>query len=318
MIIFAYLFGFLAMFGIGADTSPPAMAAAVGSGARSMRQAIVLIAVFATIGGLLEGGKVAKTIGEGIVDPGAPLPLFVVLAILITISLNLPMESALKFLPIPTSYVTVGSLLGVGLLFSYQIKWATVTKIFLGWAISPIMAGLLAIFIYYYLTPLIDLWFRDHTRRYRVYMFMLTASSCFTAYTLGANHLGFVTGPLIAAGADPTLSTVIGLTGIISGPILLGSRFIKTIGNDITELSLASAFSAQLAAATTVELMTQFGIPVSLNEVVLASVAAIGISTSVRNMKKEVLKKAAIAWPSSLAISSSLAALLAYTLMKVL
>lgn len=310
--LLAYVLGFLAMFGISADTSSPAMSAAVGSGARSVRQAIILIAIFAVIGSVAEGWKVQKTLGEGLIDLGSSsgsLPTYVVLAILMTISLNLVIEVyVLKFLPIPTSYVTVGAMVGVGLLFSYNINWLTLSKLAVGWIVTPFMAGFLAIFIYYYIVPILNLRIRDPMKRYRVYMILLTVSGCFTAYTIGANHVGFVTGPLVAAGGEPTLSLVVALSGVVLGPIMLGGRFIRKIGHGITRLTPASALSAELAAALTIETMTQFGLPVSLNEAILAAIVAIGISTSIKSTKTDFIKKIVIGWPLALVMSGFMAA----------
>lgn len=53
---------FLAL-NIGANNSAASMATAYGAGARSKREALILIAVFALIGSLVAGAPVIKTMG---------------------------------------------------------------------------------------------------------------------------------------------------------------------------------------------------------------------------------------------------------------
>ena len=65
----AILFGFFMAWGVGANDVANAMGTSVGSGALTIKQAILVAAIFEFSGAFLAGGQVTSTIRSGIVDP---------------------------------------------------------------------------------------------------------------------------------------------------------------------------------------------------------------------------------------------------------
>ena len=70
-IVAAGICAFFAAFGIGANDVANAYATSVGSKAITVRQAVMLAAVFEFAGAVLMGSNVAKTIRKGIADASA-------------------------------------------------------------------------------------------------------------------------------------------------------------------------------------------------------------------------------------------------------
>src|SRR6056300_1767318 len=68
-LVLAAVFGLFMAWGIGANDVANAMATSVGSKALTIKQAILVAAVFEFAGAFLAGGEVTSTIRKGIVDP---------------------------------------------------------------------------------------------------------------------------------------------------------------------------------------------------------------------------------------------------------
>ena len=64
----ALAFGLFMAWGIGANDVANAMATSIGSGALTVKQALLVAAVFEFAGAVLAGGEVTKTIRKGMVD----------------------------------------------------------------------------------------------------------------------------------------------------------------------------------------------------------------------------------------------------------
>ena len=68
----------------------------------------------------------------------------------------------------------------------------------------------------------------------------------------------------------------IGALGIAVGLALYGPKLIKTVGSEITELDQVRAFSIAMAAAITVIIASQLGLPVSSTHIAVGGVFGVG------------------------------------------
>jgi PiT family inorganic phosphate transporter len=116
----------------------------------------------------------------------------------------------------------------------------------------------------------------------------LIFSAGMLSFAHGANDVANAVGPLAAiydALAHTTISTkasiplwvmVTGGVGISVGLALFGPRLIKTVGSEITELDQMRAFSIMMAAAITVVIASQLGLPVSSTHIAVGGVFGVG------------------------------------------
>ena len=153
-IVLAAMFGIFMAWGIGANDVANAMATSVGSKALTIKQAILVAAVFEFLGAVLAGGEVTSTIRKGIVDSellaGSPeLLIYGMLASLLAAGTWLLVASRNGW-PVSTTHSIIGAIVGfaaVGIGID-AVQWGQVGTIVVSWVVSPLTAGIIAFLIY--------------------------------------------------------------------------------------------------------------------------------------------------------------------------
>ena len=112
-LILAYGFGLYMTWGIGANDVANAMGTSVGSGALTVKQAIIVAGIMEFAGAYLAGGGVASTISKGIIDGEvfAPVPellMLGMLAALLAAAIWL-MVATMRGWPVSTTHSIVGA-----------------------------------------------------------------------------------------------------------------------------------------------------------------------------------------------------------------
>lgn len=160
----AIVFGFYMAWSIGANDAANAMGTSVGSKAVSLREALVIAAIFEFSGAFFAGSDVADTMRSGIIDPAvfAALPdgnvIFVLgmLASLMSAAIWIHIAAFVGW-PVSTTHSIVGAIAGFGFaaLGFDQVNWAKLLPIVASWGISPLVGGLMAFGAFYAIRRLI-------------------------------------------------------------------------------------------------------------------------------------------------------------------
>jgi PiT family inorganic phosphate transporter len=153
-IALAAVFGLFMAWGIGANDVANAMATSIGAKAITVKQALLIAAVFEFSGAVLAGGEVTSTIRKGIIDTSllADNPdylIFGMLSALLSAGIWLFIASR-KGWPVSTTHSIVGAIIGfavVGLGVD-AVNWIKVVSIVASWVASPLIAGVLAFMIF--------------------------------------------------------------------------------------------------------------------------------------------------------------------------
>jgi len=116
----------------------------------------------------------------------------------------------------------------------------------------------------------------------------LIFAAALLSFAHGANDVANAVGPL-AAISDAVLShnvtgkagiplwvMMVGALGISLGLALYGPKLIRTVGTEITEMDKMRAYSIAMAAAITVILASQLGLPVSSTHIAVGGVFGVG------------------------------------------
>lgn len=300
---------------IGSNDAANAMGVAVGGRVISYRRAISLMILFVLLGAVLEGGKVMETVGSGIVvSPGGGNPLTEVpeIAVIALLSAGIwvAVATTLK-LPVSTSHGVVGGVIGAGLLLSFlglpeatsvNVEYGVLGKIGTAWVLTPVVAALFSNVIYHLFSPFLRRIENVYTLS-KVLTFLIVSTGAFAAYSLGANTVGNATSMIYTVtgttGGGIWSKELIGLFGGIAltvGVVTYSKRVMRTVGSGITQLDASTAFSAQLAAALTVWIFVQFGIPVSTSQAIVGGVAGAGLVKGTAAVSRGKLGEIGIAW----------------------
>jgi len=156
LIVCAYM-----AWNIGANDVANAMGTSVGSRALTLKQAVVIAAIFEFCGAFFAGDAVTDTVRKGIleVDFSTVTPeisqdiAFGFIAAMMAAATWLTIATRFG-LPVSTTHSIIGGIIGVGLVLEVDhntsyINWGVVQKVVMSWVASPLMGGLVAFFSYW-------------------------------------------------------------------------------------------------------------------------------------------------------------------------
>ncbi|CAI8234392.1 MAG: Sulfate permease CysP [Arcobacter lacus] len=157
---------------------------------------------------------------------------------------------------------------------------------------ASILGLLIAVAVYFLVKPLVakaaDKVKNDRAGINSLFTIPLIFSAALLSFAHGANDVANAIGPLAAindAVMNASISSKVGIpiwvmlvgaVGIAVGLALYGPKLIKTVGSEITELDQIRAYSIAMAAAITVIIASQLGLPVSSTHIAVGGVFGVG------------------------------------------
>lgn len=279
------------------------------------------MAVFVSLGAILQGYRVMKTIGKGIIlsspqayeevnetppppefeeyFPGGQLPDLAIFVALISAGVFVSLATY-SSLPVSTSQSIVGGVAGVGIgIVGFQggyFKMAILAKIFGSWVLCPFLTMILA-FIVYFITLKIMKRLNRFSIASRILGALVIISACYSAYSLGANDVGNAIGPLL--NKYPTkgfLLAFFGAAGLALGALTFSRKVCETVGKNITPLNYAGAFSAQISGAFGIHLFSMLGIPVSTSQAIVGAVIGVGLVKGSKAVSRKMVSQIISGW----------------------
>jgi PiT family inorganic phosphate transporter len=298
LVIFTVLMGVDVGWSIGANDAANSLGTAVGSKVLTLKQAIILIAIFGFLGAFLQGSHVVKTIGKSIVpldelDKTTALYLALVSAFSACVWVVL---ATYWRMPISTSHSIVGAVAGAGLAVGAPVRWKVLGDIFICWIATPVGAAIIG-FIFYVIFK--NIFYRIVPKRFArsVLTALIIISGCYVAYSWGANDVANSVGVIAGVGVlSVNVSLIIGGVAIVVGIMTWGYKVIGTIGSEITHLLPLMAFSAQMASAINVHVYSIMGIPVSTSHSIVGAICGVGLVRGVRVLNLAIMKDMILCW----------------------
>jgi len=276
--------------GMGSNDTSNAIGICIGCGIIKLKRAILFFGVFVLIGISLQGERVMKTVGKGIVEVD-----ITILSVSCIVSAVLIIASNWKKIPLSVLQVLIGSLAGAGAGSGVLVHYDTLGKILLSWAVSPFVALIFANLLYRGMERALS--------RYPVFSIerilrgLLLGSSILIAYNTGANSLATILGPAVHAEVLGRYEAfAIGSLFVFLGAYLLSYRVVDTVGKGITALDPFSGFAAQFGAGACVLFFTILGMPISTTYCIIGAISGVGLVKGMGTVKRELLFKILRNW----------------------
>ncbi|MCK4548122.1 MAG: anion permease [Candidatus Eisenbacteria sp.] len=293
LLVLLGIAGFYVGWNIGANDGGNCIGTSLGAGLISFRRGAVLVAFFLLVGAVLQGDRVVETVGRGIVSED--LPATAVLLVLLSGGLVVSMATFLR-IPVSTSQSVVGAVVGVGLSMGANVSDGRIRSIVLSWILCPVMAMLLSAVGYLLLRWVIRRvgW---SFRVERIMGWLLLASACYAAYSLGANNAGNIVGPIGNLREVPTRFLLVLSGGAMAiGVITFGRGVAEAIGRGIVPLDLVGALVVQTATGLVIHFYSMIGIPVSTSHTVVGAVIGVGLVRGIQAMGRRKIAEIGIGW----------------------
>ncbi|MEL0164778.1 MAG: inorganic phosphate transporter [Candidatus Heimdallarchaeota archaeon] len=294
------LTGISMLLAIAIGANDETFAPVVGSKRLTVNQAVSIGGIIVVIGAVTIGYNVAKTVGNDIAE--SPFTEMQILSILFSVSALLILGSW-KGLPLSTTHTMVGSTVALSLILGESVDWSVITKIIASWFISPV-AG----FVGSYLLMKAIIKFKktyikgldDVDRLESLFANGLIVAVVITAFSRGGNDVSNAVAPLIQSYFELATSEGVPLlerlplllAGICMaiGLVLIGRRVLKTLGNDVVELSPTTAVAVQASTALVTFIAAFVGIPISGTHVLVAAFVGTGWASGT-NVNMDTVKR---------------------------
>jgi len=196
ILISSAMLGFFTAYGVGANDVANAMGTSVGSKVLTIKQAVLVAAVFEFLGAFLAGGGVTQTIRKGVIDPSLfndnlEVLIYGMISALFAAGTWL-LVASLRGWPVSTTHTIVGAIVGFGIyaLGINEINWTVVGNIGISWITSPLSSAFVAgLFYYICKTYIIDNDSRFKGLIIRLYIFLAGFAIALITVTKGLKNI---------------------------------------------------------------------------------------------------------------------------------
>ena len=160
LLILAIAFGLFMAFNIGGNDVANSFGTSVGAGTLTMKQALVVAAVFEVSGAVLAGGSVTETVRSGIVDLGGmsidPLAFaLIMMSALLGAAVWLLLATKMGW-PVSTTHAIIGGIVGAAVTTGIStgtggfamVQWGEIGKIAISWVLSPLLGGIASFILF--------------------------------------------------------------------------------------------------------------------------------------------------------------------------
>jgi len=162
----------------------------------------------------------------------------------------------------------------------------------------------------------------------RIFRKLQIGTSCYVAFSHGANDVANAIGPVAAivplastgemspTAQIPVYLLALGGIGIAVGCMTWGRKVMRTVGGRITSLTNTRGFSVDFGAATTVLVASKLGLPISTSHTVVGAVIGVGLARGLEAIDLSIIRKIIVSWLITLPVAAG-TSIVIFLLLKV-
>lgn len=304
---------------LGANHAVNVFGTAVTSRMLRFRTAAIIGAIFATLGAVLSGGGTTETLN----NLGGINAIAGSFTVALAVGISITWMTKAK-LPVSTSQAVIGAIIGWNIFTGTPTDLSSLSKIFLSWVFSPVIAGVFAFLIFILLKKTvlkrkIHLLLLDNYTRVGLIVVGALAS-----YSLGANNIANVMGMFVSATGlnDIVISDKFTITGVQQlfflggvsigvGMLTYGDKVMATVGKDLYKISPITGFTIVLAEFLVLSMFTSKGleslllslnlptiplVPLSTTQAFIGAVIGVGLAKDPASINFKVFRKITLGW----------------------
>jgi inorganic phosphate transporter, PiT family len=325
IVAVALIFDFINGF----HDSANSIATVVSTRVLSPGVAVVWAAVFNVLAAFVVGTAVAKTIGNGLIEPAIIDPNLILSALIGAITWNI--ITWYFGLPSSSSHALMGGLGGAAIAKAGfpALQLAGWVKPVLFIFLSPLLGMMLALLLTVALS-----WLLQRARpgpMDRVFRRLQLVSAALYSLSHGANDaqktMGVIVGLLVStqalfvgqtgwlgmlhvsnANTIPLWVEMAAYTAIGLGTALGGWRIVKTMGSRITRLRPFGGFCAETAGGISILIASGLGVPVSTTHTITGAIVGVGTANRISAVRWGVARRIVWAWVLTIPMAAVIAA----------
>ncbi|CAA0124842.1 Low-affinity inorganic phosphate transporter 1 [Mycolicibacterium vanbaalenii] len=162
LLVLATVLGMFMAFNIGGNDVANSFGTSVGAGTLTMKQALLVAAIFEVSGAVIAGGAVTDTVRSGIVDiSGMSVDptdfIYIMMSALFAAAFWLLFATRMGY-PVSTTHSIIGGIVGAALAVGYLtahdssplaiVQWGEIGQIAMSWVLSPLLGGAMSYLLY--------------------------------------------------------------------------------------------------------------------------------------------------------------------------
>lgn len=310
IIIIAILVALFFAINIGGSGAAASMGIAYGTGAIKRKHMALYIGAGGIFLGALIGSKaVIMTVGEDIIASHT-LSFTLVLIILASACISLFIAN-ITGIPLSTSEVTVGAMVGVG--FIYQAIYVNkLLFIITWWIITPFIAFFIVFSAVKWLNFIQKQGKKGAKRPGKTIAILVIFAGFLEAFSAGMNNVANAVGPLVGANILSIKQAMgLGAIFIAIGAIVLGAKVVETNGKKITSLNLQNGAIISFTGAAIAIIASLFGIPIPMTQVTTSGIIGAGVAQNgMQVLHSKIFIKIIVTWVVSPLLAFALSFLL--------